>query len=356
MTTALPIPADNQTSLERVLCYLQGINPQRIACFPLILNHAARVLGVPVGEYNRSGELLGKAHVAAYKRYGNDLVLIFSTTSTLAEAMGTKMNFFAEDAPQIGEPLLQTLDDLKKVKVPDFKKDGRLSVYMEATEIAVGEIGAETCVSTVLAGPLTTAAALRPIDLFVRDLHKNSDWVHELLEICTVAGIAFIDEILKRKSLPIVVEPIGTGSLISPRHFREFVTPYLKRMADHIHANGGGLPAVLHICGNSRPNWQPMLEADWDIWSIDSPVDIGAAKEAAGHRVCLVGNVSTTTLLKGTREQVEQEAKEVCAKAMGSGCGFILGSGCEIPLETPPENIDALIDSARKYGRFDGNA
>jgi uroporphyrinogen decarboxylase len=351
--TALQFPKDNQTSLERVLCYLQGANPQRIACFPLILNHAARVLGVPVGRYNRSGELMGKAHVAAYKRYGNDLVTIFSTTSTLAEAMGTKMTFFEEDAPQIAEPLLLELDDINKIHVPDFSRDGRLPVYLEATEIAVAEIGEETCVSTVFAGPLTTAAALRPIDLFVRDLHKNPAWVHELLEICTEAGIAFIDETLKRKSLPIIVEPIGTGSLISPRHFKEFVTPYLKRMADHIHANGGGLPAVLHICGNSRPNWQPMLEADWDIWSIDSPVDIGEVKATAGHRVCLVGNVSTTILLKGTPEQVDAEAQEICSKAMGSGCGFILGSGCEIPLETPPENIDALINAARKYGRFD---
>ena len=239
MITAHHIPEDNQTSLERVLCYLQGTNPQRIACFPLILNHAARVLGVPVGKYNRNGELMGKAHVTAYKRYGNDLVLIFSTTSTLAEAMGTKMNFFDEDAPQIGTPLLQQLDDIKKIRVPDFSKDGRLPVYLEATDIAVAEIGEETCVSTVLAGPLTTAAALRPIELFVRDLYKNPLWVHGLLETCTQAGIAFIDEILKRKSLPIVVEPIGTGSLISPRHFKEFVTPYLKRMADHIHANGG---------------------------------------------------------------------------------------------------------------------
>lgn len=353
MTSLQHIPDDNQTSLERVLCYLQGTNPQRIACFPLILNHAARIIKVPVGQYNRSGELMGRAHIEAYKRYGNDLVTIFSTTSTLAEAMGTKMNFLTDDAPQIEVPLLAELDDLNKVHVPDFTLDGRLPVYLEATEIAVGEIGEETCVSTVLAGPLTTAAALRPIDKFVRDLHKNKEWVHQLLELCTEAGIAFIDEILKRKSLPIVVEPIGTGSLISPRHFQEFVTPYLKRMADHIHANGGGLPAVLHICGNCRPNFKPMLEADWDIWSIDAPVDIAEVRAAAGHRVCLVGNVNTTTLLKGTPEQVDAESREICHKAMGSGCGFILGSGCEIPLETPPENIDALIQAARKYGRFD---
>jgi len=346
-------PEDNQTSLERVLCYLQGKNPQRIACFPLILNQAARVLGVPIGEYNRSGELMGKAHVAAYKRFGNDLVLIFSTTSTIAEAMGVKMHFLDEDAPQIEDPVLHSLDDIKKVHVPDCSRDGRLPVYLEATEIAVSEIGKETCVSTVLAGPLTTAAALRPIDLFVRDLYKNREWIHQLMEICTEASIVFVDEILKRGSLPIVVEPIGTGNLISPKHFQEFVTPYLKRIADHIHAKGGGMPAVLHICGNTKPNLKPMLDCDFNIWSLDAPTDIADARSIAGDRVCLVGNLSTTNLLKGSPESIDAEAKEICEKAMGNPGGFILGSGCEVPIETPFENIDALVNAARRYGRFD---
>lgn len=346
------IPEDNQTSLERVLCYLEGKKPQRIACFPLILNHAARVLGVPIGKYNRNGELMGKAHVAAFKRYGNDLILVFSTTSTLAEAMGTKMAFFDEDAPQIAEPLIKELDDIKRINMPDFSKDGRLPVYMEATELAVSEVGREVVVSTVFGGPFTTAAALRPIDLFVRDLVKNKEWVHELLDLCTRAGIGFIDNILRRKALPIIVEPIGSGSLVSPRHFKEFVAPYLKRLADHIHANGGGLPAVLHICGKTKPNWAAMLGADFDIWSLDA-VDMAEAKEAAGQRVVLVGNVVPANLLKNTPEQIDLEARIACEKTLDSPKGFILGSGCEVPLETPPENVDALIMAARKYGRFD---
>jgi len=347
------VPEDTQTSLERVLCYLQGVNPQRIACFPLILNHACKVLGVPIGKCIRDGELFGKAHIAAYRRYGNDLVTFLSTTSTLAEAMGTKMRFLEDDAPQIEEPLIKELDDIKKVRMPDFSKDGRLPVYLEATEMAVNEIGNETCVSTVFGGPFTTAAALRPVELFTRDLYKNKEWAHELLEICTQAGIKFVDEILKRKSLPIIVEPIGSGSLVSPKHFREFVAPYLKRLADHIHANGGGMPAVLHICGKTKPNWGPMREADWDIWSLDCVIDMGEAKEFAGDRVVLVGNMTPANLLKNTLEEIDAEAKAICEKAMGSPRGFILGSGCEVPIDTPPANIDALINAARKYGRFD---
>jgi len=350
--TAVTIPQDSQTSLERVLSYLQGVNPQRIACFPLILNHAARVLGVPVGKYNRNGEIMGRAHVAAFRRYGNDLVSIFSTTSTLAEAMGTRMEFFDEDAPQIAEQPILELDDIKKIRIPDFRKDGRLSVYLEATELAVAELGSEVVVGTILAGPFTTAAALRPLDFFVKDLYKNRAWVHELLELCCQAGIAFIDEILARKALPIIVEPIGSGSLVSPRHFREFVAPYLKRMADHIHANGGGLPAALHICGKTRPNLEAMLEADFDLWSLDA-VDLGEVREIAGHRATLIGNVSPANMLKNSPEEIDAEARLICAKAMGNPRGFILGSGCELPINTPPENIDALINAARKYGRFD---
>ncbi len=176
------IPDDTQTSLERVLSYLQGVNPQRIACFPLILNHAARAINVPVAKCIQNAELLGKAHVAAYRRYGNDLITFLSTTSTLAEAMGQKMNFIEDDAPQLADPLIKELEDIKRVKIPDFSLDGRLPVYLQATEYAVTEVGHEVCISTILAGPFTTAAALRGTDVFVRDLYKNKEWVHELLE------------------------------------------------------------------------------------------------------------------------------------------------------------------------------
>jgi uroporphyrinogen decarboxylase len=346
------IPEDTQTPLERVGSYLQGVNPQRIACFPFILNHAAKVIDVPVAKCIRNAELLGKSQVAAYRRYGNDMVCIFSTTSTLAEAMGQKLNFIENDAPQLADPLIKELEDIDRVKIPDFSRDGRLPVYLGATEYAVAEVGREVGVCTVLAGPFTTAAALRGTEVFVRDLYHNKEWVHKLLEICFQAGLKFVNEILKRKSLPDIVEPIGSASLISPRMFSEFVSPYMKRMADHIHLNGGGVPAVMHICGKTKPNWKPMLEADFDIWSLDV-VDMGEARAFAGDRVTLVGNVTPANLLKNTPEEIDAEAKVICEKAIGNPRGFILASGCEIPINTPPQNIDALINAARRYGQLE---
>ena len=95
-----------------------------------------------------------------------------------------------------------------------------------------------------------------------------------------------------------------------------------------------------------------VFDADFDLWSLDA-VDLAEVKEIAGHRATLIGNVSPANLLKNTPEEIDAEARLICSKAMGSPRGFILGSGCEVPINTPGENIDALINAARKYGRFD---
>jgi uroporphyrinogen decarboxylase len=100
--------------------------------------------------------------------------------------MGTRMQFSTTMLPDSGTPIKE-LEDIDRVRFPDFSRDGRLPV-LEATDIAVAEVGSEVCVSTVLAGPFTTAAALRPIEHFIKDLYKNREWVHRLLDLCCRAG------------------------------------------------------------------------------------------------------------------------------------------------------------------------
>ena len=48
----------------------------------------------------------------------------------------------------------------------------------------------------------------------------------------------------------------------------------------------------------------------------------------------------------------EKEAKACIEKGRGKNGNFVLCSGCMVPAETPSENIEAMIGSARKYGRY----
>jgi uroporphyrinogen decarboxylase len=62
------------------------------------------------------------------------------------------------------------------------------------------------------------------------------------------------------------------------------------------------------------------------------------------------GNLDPTgVLLQGSPELVREKSTELIRLA-GTHGGLILSSGCEVPRETPPANLLAMVDAARDYG------
>ena len=125
------------TPKERIGAFLSGKPIDHVPCVPLILNHCARVIGVTVKEYATDGAVMGRAHVAAYRRYGQDLITIFADTAITAEAMGTKLHFPDDDVPRLQEPVVNCLEDAEKLEVPDARTAGRLPLYLDAARHCV---------------------------------------------------------------------------------------------------------------------------------------------------------------------------------------------------------------------------
>jgi len=49
------------------------------------------------------------------------------------------------------------------------------------------------------------------------------------------------------------------------------------------------------------------------------------------------------------------DVKKYCKKLIedcAEGGGFILSTECETPWDAKPENVKAIIDSAKKYGKY----
>jgi uroporphyrinogen decarboxylase len=341
---------DAMTPKERFLAFLSGEATDRLLCVPLILNHAAHAAGMTVSEAGRTGESLGRAHAAAYRKYGQDLITIFSDTSLIAEAMGTGLYYTEDDAPRVQTPRVHSMQEAMGVQVPDPQTDGRLPLYLEAIRTANAEVGDEVFVSCCFAMPFTIAAALMGTDLFVKSVRKQPDLAHRLLQVSMEAALRFADAIIEAGGIPVPVDPVASCSVIGPRQYAEFSAPYTKPIIARIAASG--LPPVLHICGSSHLIWDQMCDTGAAVLSLDR-VDLEAAKRAVGDRVCLLGNVAPAeTLLYGTPATVEEQTALCIRQAVDNPRGYIVGSGCEVPLNTPPENIHAMMDAVRKYGRM----
>jgi uroporphyrinogen decarboxylase len=98
--------------------------------------------------------------------------------------------------------------------------------------------------------------------------------------------------------------------------------------------------------------FEKMSQADVDAISLDSReagVDLPAVASQVSSEVAIVGNISPTgSILNGSPEDVSSEVLSLLDK-MAPYSNFILSTGCDLPQETPYENIKAFMDVGRSY-------
>jgi len=335
----------HMTPRERMTAFLSGRPVDHVPCVPLILNHAARVIGARISEYATDGDVMGRAHVAAWRRYGQDLITIFTDTAVLAEAMGTVLHFPQDDVARFKAPAIARPEDAPKIPQVDARRAGRLPVLLKAIRYCVEEVGGDVFVSCCYPAPFSTAAALRGTALFARDLYKSPDMAHVLLRKSLQLAQDFAEAVTEAGGIPVLVDPVASGSVISRQAFQEFALPYIARTFERIGALGA--PPILHICGRTSGIIDLMAQSGAVALSIDQ-IALREAKAKVGDKVCLMGNVRPAeTLLQGTPDAVRAEAAGCLQECKDNPRGFILASGCEVPIETPPENVMALLEVAR---------
>jgi uroporphyrinogen decarboxylase len=81
-------------------------------------------------------------------------------------------------------------------------------------------------------------------------------------------------------------------------------------------------------------------------------MDIAKVKEHMRDKACVLGNIDCTYLLPfGTKEEVVEAVKDTLRKAAPNG-GYILSSSNSIHPGCKGENVIAMFEATKKYGRY----
>ena len=149
-----------------------------------------------------------------------------------------------------------------------------------------------------------------------------------------------------------------SGSLIwqTPEMFRELPLPVLKKATEMAYELG--IPTHVHSCG-PEAELVRMAASETKLTVIDplevppmGDCNLGELKKLYGDRIVLKGNLHTTeVMLRGSVETVRAAACKAIDDA-GKGGRFILSTGDQCGRDTPDENIRAMVDIARTYGRY----
>lgn len=208
-------------------------------------------------------------------------------------------------------------------------------------------------ISTDVAGPISTAAAIRPVELLLRDMKKRPEKLHRLLQYAVDCSLAWVEKFVEEtggRSVSIS-DPVTTTDILGYKYFREYSRPYFEKLFWGIHNITGAKPSV-HICGHTKKIWNDLMEIGVDNFSLDNCEQIEEAKFCMGEKVFLSGNVPPVdVMLKGSIDEVMESVKTTIEKASDNPKGFMLMTGCQVPIGTPKENFDAYVLAAHLYGR-----
>jgi uroporphyrinogen decarboxylase len=337
------------TPLERFAALGKGAAVDRLPCVPIVGNTAARVIGARVSDFRGNGSLIAEAQIAAYRRFGYDVIRIFTDLYTQAEAMGATVYYPEDETAYLAVPAITDHSEIDSISPADPFRDGNLPHHIEAMKRAVDAVGKEVPVTGAITCPFTNASFLIGTETLVRLTLKNPEAVHRLCRVSLDSSLRYAEALMDAGCTPSLTDPMSSTTVISPRQFREFSLPYLKELITFIH--GRGKAVTLHICGKTNRIWDAMADAGADCISIDNAADLGEARRAVGDRVRIMGNVKPSeTMLQGTPADVRREVRECVAKAWNSPKGYIVASGCSLPTETPFDNIRAMMDAVAEIG------
>lgn len=195
-------------------------------------------------------------------------------------------------------------------------------------------------------------AVLSPMNLMTA-LIDAPDRVHHLMEWATRSAIAWSIAQIRRGCDAIKISSPWVGRrFISPAHYRQFVVPYERRLAEAIRAEGGFV--YTHTCGAISDRLEAMMDASiHGLECLDPPplgdVDIEDAVRRTRGRIFIKGNLdSVHTLLEKDEAGIRADVKRMVALAAPGG-GYICSTACSIAPHVPSDHVKAMVDEARRF-------
>ncbi len=260
-----------------------------------------------------------------------------------------------QHASRFGEPYpvkgpINNLDDLRKYKMREPQDEDFILIDLMRANFP------DKAVNYMLSGPFFLSWSLRgALETYLMDYILNPALVHDLARMTTDWGLAAL-EIISKKGVDFVVMECDLAfihsTMMSVRHYEEFVHPYHKEIVKRGHELG--LKMVKHSDGVLKPFIPFFIEEGFDGLHPIQPqcLDIGEIKREFGDRLCIMGNIDCAYLLVfGAPDEVRGKVKETISAAAPGG-GYILSSSNTIHPGVRPENYIAMVRAAREFGRY----
>lgn len=280
-------------------------------------------------------------------RFHPDMIFPLMDLAVEANALGQFTLFPKDEAATVMKEEF-TSDRLEELKRINVSFDTRLLGYVETLKLV--SIGiSDSLLGAYVIGPYTLSALIIGAEeaalasvMRPDDLHLLCRFATEIIQEYSRLLIGAGAQVL------CVLEP--SAVMLGPESFKSFSADYVRHINNSCRYTD--VATVYHTCGNTNHLLEQMVASGVDAISLDSPkmgVFLPDVAKRIPEEVIIIGNICPTdTILYGSPTEVKEEVIGLL-DAMSDFPNFVLSTGCDLPQETPLENIEAFMDAGKSY-------
>jgi len=308
---------------------------------PLIGIAGTRLSNHSVREHLTNSKIQSDTLQTIYNKFQPDGIFTFMDLTVEAELLGLKIIFPENDTPSVSEHPIKNEILLNSLKARYNGIGGRMKVFVDVVKELSSKL--DTTIGAYVIGPFSLAGEMNEVnDLLVNTL-TEPEFVLKMVDFTVQVISDYANSLFEAGANTVcVLEP--TSVMLSEELYEQFSLQPFQQIARNVNHK----PLILHICGDTTHLIDQMCLSGASALSLDSLVDFNSIVKQVPTDINLIGNVDPVEIfLSGTPQSVCQHTHGLL-KEMAGHSNFILSSGCDLPLDTPLENIQAFMETAKK--------
>lgn len=318
----------------------QLLTSANVPVMPIMTHPGIELINKKVIDAVKDGDVHYQAVMALRKRFP---LSVASTTimdlSVEAEAFGADIVFDDNEVPTVSDRLLTSAADVEALQIPTLDAK-RVPEYLKANRLAAAELDVPLFGGCI--GPFSLAGRLYDMTELMMAMYIEPDTANLLLDKCTQFILEYCKQIKASGSAGVVMAEPAAGLLSNDDCFT-YSSLFVKRIIDELQDDN--FVVMLHNCGNTGQCTKAMIDTGAAALHFGNKIDMAQVLAEVPSDIVVSGNIDPVEVMKfGTPQQVADAAKSLLALAEKHN-NFILSTGCDVPPETPFENIESLFNA-----------
>ena len=318
----------------------QLLTSANVPVMPIMTHPGIELINKKVIDAVKDGSVHYQAVMALRKRFP---LSVASTTimdlSVEAEAFGADIVFDDNEVPTVSGRLLTSAADVEALQIPTLDAK-RVPEYLKANRLAAAELDVPLFGGCI--GPFSLAGRLYDMTELMMAMYIEPDTANLLLDKCTQFILEYCKQIKASGSAGVVMAEPAAG-LLSNDDCQAYSSRFVKTIVDAVQDDN--FVVMLHNCGNTGQCTKAMIDTGAAALHFGNKIDMAQVLAEVPSDIVVSGNIDPVEVMKfGTPQQVADAAKSLLALAEKHN-NFILSTGCDVPPETPFENIESLFNA-----------